>query len=167
MITYVEAKYATEKHVVDYVNALIERDILWKRMVEIKQPTLEDFINIIICPFAFTFFIYEDDRIIAECTMDNIRGRSAMPHFSMHPEMFGRTVQIANDALTFIFGLKSKKGGPWVNTLIGVTPANNRLALKFTKRCGYKIVATIPDVYYLARTDEYVDGVLSIRRRDQ
>lgn len=62
---------------------------------------------------------------------------------------------------------RNGNGGFIMDTLIGVTPAFNRTALKFIYRLGAKYVATIPGACFFHDSGENVPGVVTILTRGE
>jgi len=47
------------------------------------------------------------------------------------------------------------------NTLVGISPINNRISIKFNEKIGMKEVGTIKNACWLEREQKYVDGLLT------
>ena len=83
-------------------------------------------------------------KIAAECMLSNRSYRSMHIHFSVRQDFYGAAGKEAcKQALTQIFEF-TYAGAPYVETLVGLTPANNKLALRFIWSLGFKKLAEIP-----------------------
>jgi len=95
-------------------------------------------------------------EVAGHCYLTEQRGLACQVHFAVLKGFHGPiAITMAKDIARQVFKHSSLK------TLVGLTPVTNRLALRFIDRVGYKVIGIIPYTYYIAKIDEYVDGVLS------
>lgn len=137
---------------------------------EISTP--EQFIMYFKSARTFPFFIFSGDRFnnddlqaIVWCT--SIRGKSALLHFCVFKSGYGKGPELSKSAFTHIFGIKGPDGERIVNTIRGETPKFNRLAVKYLKTIGMKILGEIPDMAYNRYTNELSSMVISYLTYDE
>ena len=70
--------------------------------------------------------------------LNNFTATSAAAHFSCFKSSFGKAVEISKVALKYWFGF------PFLKTIIGTIPEDNRLAISAVKRSGGTVIGTIP-----------------------
>ncbi len=77
----------------------------------------------------------------AAAAVSPLTGSTCVVHFATIPEVWGKTLEIAREAIAWIFG----------NTrfvkIVGFTPECNRLAVRFGKRCGFRVEGRITKAF--------------------
>ena len=110
------------------------------------------------------FFIVEcSDRVAAIMWMNGWEGYAARVHYAFFPEFYGQAVEIARAAVEQIAQMKRIGGAPLVKTMIGLTPATNRLAVRMIEKVGFTRMCEIPHAVWLANEQQSVAGILSIK----
>lgn len=150
---------------------------IWERMIDDgavskvfyagEIDTFEKFILYLKSPRTFPFFIFNDDRIDAMVWCTSVRGKSALLHFNVFRSGYGKGAELANAAFTHIFNLQSPKGERVINTIRGETPFFNRLACRYLKTIGMRILGEIPDMAHNKYTGETSPMVISYITYDQ
>lgn len=104
---------------------------------------------------AWAFLIERDGDLVGFAYLNSFTGKAGFFHFCVFRCGWLHTVEIAKAGLAW---LKSERP---VEVLIGRTPSSNRLAVRFAKRCGFKIIGTIPKAITLSATNTADDAVIS------
>lgn len=154
----------SDYRVVNFWKDMKTSGLLRSRMIEVAEPSLRDVEEMLADKTNACFVMWdaEKGKIAAETMLNNFRGLAAQVHFSIHPIYHGPiAVQIAREGAEQHFNLKSEQTGDCLTTLIGLTPADNRLAIKFIKRVGFKVLDKVDKMFYNAKSKKYVDGYLS------
>ena len=131
-------------------------------MGEIKSPF--DWLSVVKNPTNSVHLIVDDDNIpVAIAWLNTMRWSSALAHFCILPEGWGRekSTDIGNATMNYWWSMNRPDGTPIWKTIRGETPSNNRLALKFIQRIGFKIIGTIPNERWDRYRNEPVDLVYS------
>lgn len=75
------------------------------------------------------------------------------------------TLKISQSCIDFTFNRKDEYGDYRTNILLGLTPASNKLAIKFLSKNGMKIAGNIPNLISAGQNEKPIDGILSYRHR--
>lgn len=118
--------------------------------------TAEDFVKYSRSPLNWVFQAKRNGELVAFAMLDNFSGESAYFHHCHFRAGWRFTDETAAAALGWI-----KRSIPEISTLIGITPVGNKLAVRFAKRNGFKILGEVPRS--LRNKDgEVIDAVLSV-----
>lgn len=118
--------------------------------------TAEDFVKYSRSPLNWVFQVEREGELIGFGMLDNFNAESAYFHHCHFRAGWRFTGDTAAAALAWI-----KRSIPCISTLIGITPATNRLAVRYAQRNGFKILGEIPRS--LRNKDgEVIDAVLSV-----
>lgn len=106
----------------------------------------------------FPVFVFDDqDRPVFLAWLNNLGPIFAQAHFcGIAPFRRG----MAKAVLEYWFSMKGN-GQPFLQLLIGVTPATHTEAIRLLKIVGFTVVGTIPKLCYIRSRDEFVPGVIS------
>lgn len=153
-----------------YWMALIESGLIRHRLPEDADPGIEDIHFMLGASGTQCYGVFDkaSGDMVGEAMLTNFQGRSAMLHFSFHPSKFGsEALEISKFAERELFKCRYPDGST-LRTLIGLTPATNRLAIRFLQKAGFTIKTTLTDAFILGNDgDRIVDGVLSQLRFDE
>ena len=88
----------------------------------------------------------DDQEWIGIAWLTNINRTSAVAHFCGFREGWERkqTIDAGELALDYWFAFPGVEGGKHFKVLLGITPADNRLALRFINQLGFERVGTVP-----------------------
>ena len=131
--------------------------------------TPEKFAQFMKAPGIVAHTIWGDTGIELMAWLTHFGANYAYGHFCTFPSAWGkRTKKLANETFRYWFGWEPG-GAPLLDVILGQTPANNRLAVKYIKNIGMKILGTVPlcavgddkaglVLSYLTREDFYNGG---------
>lgn len=118
---------------------------------------------------ANTYFVVETvtGRLIGEFALDMFTGKAATMHFSMNPynsPSFNRDIGIlVTDCVLNNWNNVVNLEESYLDTLIGVTPVDNRAACIYLRRAGFKPIGTIASG--TKYEGEVTDALLSTKER--
>jgi hypothetical protein len=149
-----------------YYNDLKQQGLLDYAFHECQIKEFKNFMGIACDPHNRMFLVCEkDSKPCAHIMLSGFYGKVAMAHFAvLRPYHGKRSVTIARESLTQIFSL-SRGGGSLVECLVGITPKRNKLAIRFAMKVGFVKTAVLPEACYMAVSDEYEDGVMTVLKR--
>lgn len=151
-------------HAIKYFNDLHRDGLLKHRIPEIKNVNVHDAYSMLTNPTNQCYVVYEVSTATAcgEFMLNNFQGKAAQMHFSIGKAYHGKdTFQISVDTLNVVAKYVNSDGTSYLNTLIGATPASNKLAIRHLKRTGWEVKAQLQDAFFIADQDRYEDAVLS------
>ena len=94
--------------------------------------------------------------------------KSAFINYCFYKTFWGKeTLKISQTCLDYILHEKNAYGEYVIDVLLGLTPANNKLALRFSKKIGMTVLGKVPGLITYCRHNNTVAGVLSYKRRDK
>jgi len=152
----------------DYWIKLATTDALKKRFCgfsDITPTSAFEFIE----ESTHTYYVvdHEDFSIVAEFTLENFMGKAAQMHFSGRP---GNTPALnrflsraVSDQILKDWKDQSDIERPFVEALFGLTPVENRVAVIFALKCGFKKLGVIPGT--VPNGTDYSAATLTIKTR--
>lgn len=158
--------YAPAGAIAAYLNTLDEQDLLKERFTDLHQPTPMRTVDLICKAADRFFFVLDKERreIIGEFMISDTISDAGLIHFSMSPTVKGNKVlSLIREVTDEVLHYWRKEGTdePYVRSLLGVTPVENRRACLVIQRCGFKKIATIP---YAGKYNGVVcDAILTIK----
>lgn len=139
---------------------------LYNRME--REALLDSFFHAAQCKTADEFLRYARDigtwlfradrygEPVAFAMLDSFSAESAYFHHCHFRAGWKHTLETALHTLDWL-----QASCPSIKTLIGITPAKNKLAVRYAGRCGFKILGEIPRSLY-DRDGNVQDAVLSV-----
>lgn len=135
----------------------VEREGLYDSFFHGAQcKTADEFLAYARDAGTWMFRIDRDGETVAFAMMDTFSAESAHFHHCHFRAGWKHTLETAKAVLAWL-----REACPSVSTLIGVTPADNRLAIRYAERCGFKILGVIPRSL-TAKDGTVMDAVLSV-----
>lgn len=93
------------------------------------------------------FFVFLDKEIACISWLNGVRHNSAVGHFCGFPCVWGkRAKEIGEELFKIWLGHKKEDGSFLFDVIIGQTPSSNRLAVRFLKQLGLKVIGEIPHI---------------------
>lgn len=115
-----------------------------------EVTTHRDFVKFATADFNHFYALAYEGTIEACAWLNSFEGRTARVHFSSLPGCpMGHTVKHGINFTRWVLHAPDPACPDinWLNTLCGVTPASNKLALRFIKRLGFVRMGEIPEAY--------------------
>lgn len=165
----VPAKSIPPQKLFDYWNALYKKGTLKYRFSNITKPTPIKALNMMQDEMYQVYHVMDTNTglLIGEFALENFTGKAAQIHFSMHPNNetkvnldMARTVA---DMILNEWKDLNDTSKPFLETLYGMTPVDNRVACLFVLRVGLKKVGILPNgITYLGQV---TDAMLTVITR--
>lgn len=93
--------------------------------------------------------------------------KSAFIRYCLYQQFLGeQSLIISRDCIKAIFNRKNQHGEHKLDVLLGLTPANNKLGLKFLSKNGMTVAGKVPGLVKDIREDKPVDGIFSYLPRE-
>lgn len=93
--------------------------------------------------------------------------KSAFINYCFFKDYWGRkSLDISKACMDYIFSRKDCREDFALDVLLGLTPADNKLAVKFLIANGMKVLGKVPKVLYDCEKNKTVDGVFSYKLRE-
>ena len=135
--------------------------------------TPEDFVNACKSDGIRTWVVTYNGEIRMLAWLDNFKHASAYGHF-VATKNDGTTKQckeilrIAKETIRQLLNMKDQDGNYIFAVILGLIPANNDRAAKFSKAFGMVRVGIIPQAIYNYYNQTYEDGIISyITRKEE
>lgn len=129
----------------------------------------EDFLEMFKKRQNFLWVISVDGEISGVFWLNNFDGRSARIHQCLFRNAWGRekSIRIGRQILKHCIHLMDAACERFLfDVITGVTPSNNRLAVRFAEACGMSIVGEIPNLIWLHSEQKSIPGVISYATRE-
>lgn len=149
---------------------LEKANLLRYRLCDLKDPTWHDAMHMMqtLHPHSLYFLVDPTDmRITAEFLLTNFSAKTAQVHFSMHPDNTPqRSLHLARRVTTELLNewtVAADNKEPYLLSLFGLTPINNRAACAFIQRVGFKKAGVLPGGQLYE--GEPTDAMITIKAR--
>jgi hypothetical protein len=153
-----------------YYQTLYMYDLLRERFMDVSEPTWSDVIDILRRIGQRVYFAVDEQSgmLMGEFTLEPAQGKAGLIHFSLNPEQpWPDKIKICRYCAKQILTVwKDHKGNPFVQTLVGLTPLQNRAACLTVLRVGFTKVGIIPHAAYFAGTGTTGNCMASILTKE-
>lgn len=113
------------------------------------------------------FFVEYDGKEVGFFWLNKFRHKSAFINYCFYKEFWGeKALEISKQTIDFAFSRKNSEGEHLTDVLLGLTPANNKLAIQFLLKNGMTVSGKVPGFLYDAIEEITVDGIFSYLQRD-
>lgn len=156
----------SDTHLAQVFRRLVREETLAKVFYDGAIVNTTDFINFFHNQENEIFFVQEKGREVGFFWLNRFRHKSAFITYCFYRDFWGRhTLGISRATLDFIFSRTDQYGEHLTDVLLGLTPADNKLAVKFLLKNNMTILGRVPGFLYDHRQGKSVDGILSYRQR--
>lgn len=125
-----------------------------------------DFVDFVKRPENSVFFVKFEDIEVGFFWLSKFIQKSAFINYCFYKAFWGKkSLKISQACLDFILHKKNAYGDYAVEVLLGLTPANNKLAIKLSIQNGMTVLCKIPGLITDCRHNKIVDGVLCFKAR--
>jgi RimJ/RimL family protein N-acetyltransferase len=116
----------------------------------------------------YLWAITVDGEISGVFWLNHFEERSAQVHYCLFKNAWGRkkSIEIGRQIVRFCLQLKREPQGFVLDVITGVTPANNRLAIRFAEASGMTIAGEIPNLVWLHAEQRSIPAVISYATRE-
>lgn len=116
---------------------------------------------------AVNIVVNDDGECLVLSWLNKWGFNNAFVHHCFFPEVWGeKSVEIGKMVLKYWFDMKKENGEPILDVIMGKTPENNRLAVKFIQRMGFTIVGTVPKICYDVKSKKKIGAIFSYIQRE-
>jgi len=133
--------------------------------------TADDFVALATSAGVHLFAVYDTDKdrqqFAALVFLTNYMGGSALVHHCYFRDYWGAQArEIGRFVFDFLLGMEDGAGQALYPVIMGLTPVNNRLGVRFAEALGGRIAATIPEMFWDEHEGRRVGAVLSYITRE-
>jgi len=115
--------------------------------------TRAHFVGFIRRPDVFFFGLLWDGETAGFLILDRIEGRWARIHFGMFKKFWGHKARtLARFGVAHLLYWQHVGGAYVFDGFLGITPEDNKLAVRFIQKVGAKIYCTIPGIGVISHT---------------
>jgi hypothetical protein len=111
------------------------------------------------------FFVYYRDEEVGFFWLSPFVKKSAFITYCIYKNFLRQSLLISQACIRGIFALEDEHGDKRLDTLLGITPADNKLALRFLTKIGMTVVGKIPGLICDAGIEKGDDAILSCLSR--
>jgi len=119
-------------------------DRLLKWVFQKSDMTLQEFFEYFTRNDNFPVLVFFHDNFAGYAWLNGLSCKRAFAHFCFFNSVWGSTETIADAVLDYWFAMPDKDGTHLFEVLVGATPEDNRLAVRFNKRMGFNQIGVIP-----------------------
>ena len=114
------------------------------------------------------FFVGYDGREAGFFWLNRLRRKAAFITYCLYKDFWGdEALLISRKCIEFLFARKDVHGEHRIDVLLGLTPANNKLAVKFLLKNGMTVSGKVPGLLYDAGAEATEDGIFSYIQRNK
>ena len=147
---------------------IVREESVYKLFYDGSVRNTRDFRIFMRNPDNEIFFVKSNGKEVGFFWLNNFRHKSFFINYCFYKEFWGETaLTISNICIDHIFERTDSDGEFLVEVLLGLTPANNKLAVNFLLQNGMTILGKVPGFLYDSNKDETVDGIFSYRERNK
>lgn len=129
--------------------------------------TNEEFLNLMKYSANKLFLIFCDDEIAGIIWLNGFETRSAVLHFCLFRRFWGdKALFIGKATLNELLYMKDPEGHIF-DVLLGLTPANNKLAVRYIQKIGMNVAGELPKAIWDAKLQQSISGVVSYITREE
>ena len=119
-------------------------------------------------PFNCVMTQWLGEEIVFLGWLNNFMSNSAYAHFTCFKKIWGtRTVEAMKNAFKYWFDFKNNDGSQILDTIIGIIADDNQLALNLVKKCGVRVLGTIPNYSKNSYANKKVGGNVCYIEKDE
>ena len=146
---------------------IVREEIVYKLFYDGSVRNTRDFRKFMHNPENEIYFVKLNGKEVGFFWLNHFRQKSFFINYCVYREFLGETaLTISNICIDHLFKRTDSDGDFLVEVLLGLTPANNQLAVNFLLKNDMTILGKVPGFLYDAIADETVDGVFSYRQRN-
>lgn len=124
--------------------------------------THADWITMVKSPANIVCIATNIETVVAVAWLNGFNRNHAWGHFCFFPEAWGKSVDVGRQIVKRWFSQIEK-----LDVILGRTPSDNRLAIKFAKRLGMTESGTLPMIGFDTFKNQKTDVVLSYIKRGE
>ena len=139
-----------------FIRGLFERmqeeDLVEDLFYDGSITTPDEFLSMLKFGKNSAYVVEYQGKIGGVVWLNNFGARSAECHFCFFSNLTGRALaDVGKRVITELINMEKLNGEPIFDVIIGITPVDNRAALRFCRRLGFGIVGIMPKAVYNAK----------------
>lgn len=148
-----------DSHVLEFWAAMVRDGTVRRVFFDGSVTTAGQFLEKVKRADNLFFFCFDGDRPAAVCWLDSMAGHRAHIHFCVCKETWGQAAKaLGKLVLKTIGSMKTNDGRPFLGMVLGITEADNALAIRFAKSIGLTKCGYVPGYLHNARDNLSVDA---------
>jgi len=153
---------ATDSSMVELFDRTVEEGLLNKVFYDGEILDAQSFLRFVKAPGNLFYVVFDGLEAVAYTWLSHLESRAARIHFCVFKRHHGlNAIDIGKFVLRKLVELKSSGGEYIFDVLIGLTPNNNKLALRFAQSCGFKICGVVPNAVFNSISGKSEDATVS------
>lgn len=157
----------SDKYIAQIYRRIVREDTVNKVFYDGSVRNSADFIDFFRDKTIELFLVEYDGKETGFFWLNTFAQKSAFVTYCFYKAFWGeKALEISKSCIKFIFSRKNSHGEHLYDVLLGLTPANNKLAIKFLLKNGMTVLGRVPGFIYDAIEDIKVDGIFSYIQRN-
>lgn len=157
----------SDRHLAQIYRRVVREKTIHKTFFDTRVENTKDFLSYFKAENLDFYLVSYNGQESGFFWLKKFLPRASFITYCFYRSFWGEhTLEISKACIDYIFGRKNEHDDPEIDILMGLTPASNKLALKFLAKNGMKIVGNIPNLIWDDQKGKLVDGVLSYRHRE-
>ena len=157
----------TDKYLAQVYRRIVSEETVYRVFYDGSVRNTNDFIEFIRNKKNEIYFVEYDGIEAGFFWLTRFRHKSAFINYCFYKNFWGsKAFTVSQLCIDYIFNRKDKYGQFTLDVLLGLTPANNKLAIKFLLKNGMTVLGKIPGILYNYTEDTPMDGILSFKHRN-
>lgn len=165
LIPYVELESGwtlPDQFIYALAGQMVREGVFYKVFYDGNVVDPEGFMSVMKKPANVPVFFFDGHEPLGFAYLNGLVGGMGFAHFCGLRASLGRTNKIGNMVLRYWMA-----NFKFLRLILGLTPQNNKLALRFIRSIGFTSLGVIPGVLYDAYAAERVGGVVSYYTRQE
>ena len=159
--------WLTDKHIAQVYRRIVSEETVYRSFHDGSVRNTNDFIKFIRNKNNEIYFVEYDGKEAGFFWLTKFQQKSAFINYCFYKNFWGKkALNVSQLCIDFIFNRKDIYGQYTLDVLLGLTPANNKLAIKFLLKNGMTVLGKIPSILYNYIENTTVDGILSFKHRN-
>ena len=157
----------TDEYLAQVYRRIVSEETVHKVFHDGSVKNTNDFIKFIRNKDNEIYFVEYDGKEAGFFWLTRFLQKSAFIGYCFYKNFWGRkTLTVSQLCIDYIFNKKDEYEQFALDVLLGLTPANNKLAIKFLLKNGMTVLGKIPGILYNYTENAATDGILSFKHRN-
>ncbi|MBU0729790.1 MAG: hypothetical protein KKE17_04230 [Proteobacteria bacterium] len=157
----------SDRYMAQVFRRIVREETIYKVFYDGSVRNTTDFIEFFRDKGIEMFFVEFNGKEAGFFWINKFKNKSAFINYCYYRDFWGGdSLEISKLTIEFIFGRKNLHGEHLVDVLLGLTPANNKLAIQFLLKNGMTIIGKVPGMLYDSGEGINVDGIFSYKQRN-
>ena len=158
----------SDKKLGEVFRRIVREESVYKLFYDGSVRNTRDFRKFMRNPDNEIFFVTCKGKEVGFFWLNHFRQKSFFINYCLYRDFWGESaLTISNICIDHILKRTNTEGEFLVEVLLGLPPANNKLAVNFLLKNDMTILGKVPGFLYDSTTGETVDGIFSYRQRNK